>query len=99
MILGRDYQIAHSRSAGRIAALIFVEEGEETRFELFKSRLPDAGDHRGQARVGIAQQLSEVALRDGGERGEQLGELGFAYDGQAGFCHRRAWPCATLRKP
>ncbi len=88
MILGRDHQIADGRVPGRIAALILVEECEEARFELFESRLPDARDHGREGRAGIAQQLSEVTVGDGGEGSEQPGEFGFA-DG-------RARPCPTL---
>ena len=77
MILGRDHQAANGRAPWRIALFIFVEQSEQAGFQLVESRLADARDHGSKRCTGIAQQLSEVAFRDGGERGHELGELGF----------------------
>jgi len=93
MILGGDHQAAHGRSAGRIAALILVEQGEEARFELLDIGLADARDYGSERSAGVAQQLSEIALRDGGERSEEFGELAFT-EGSG-----RAWPCPTWLRP
>jgi hypothetical protein len=99
VILGGDDQTANGCPAGRIAALILVEQSEKAGFKLLEIGLPDARDHGGERRAGIAQQLSKVIFRDRGERSEQLDELGFADRGWAGLSHGRALPCPTFGKP
>jgi hypothetical protein len=66
MILGGDHQMAHGRSTWRVAALILVEKGQEARFQFLEIGLPHACDHGREGNAGIAQQLSEVTLGDGG---------------------------------
>jgi hypothetical protein len=85
MILCGDHQTAHGCPAGRIAALILVEQSEKARFEFLEIRLAYARDRGGERSTGIAEQLSKVIFRDGGEEVQQFGELGFADSGRAGL--------------
>jgi len=78
MILRGDHQAPHGHAAGGVAVFVFLEQFEQTCFEVVEGCLADAFYHGIERYSAFADQLAQITFGHGGESCAQLRELRFA---------------------